>query len=134
MLQDIKAGSVYFIVVFSVGFLLGTIRVLVLVPKLGEMLSALIELPIILTASWIICGWVITRFSVARVWQSRLTMGVTAFGLLMLAELLLSIIIFENGIGQHFNTYLSLNGALAIAGQLVFAAFPLIQIYTSDIK
>lgn len=134
MKQELKAGSAYFGIVFAVGFVLGTIRVLVLVPQFGELTSGLIELPIILTASWIICHWLIIRFSVPSIWQSRLTMGVLAFALLMIAELFLSILLFGNSINQHLNNYLALYSALGLVGQLIFASFPLIQIYTSKIK
>lgn len=131
MKQELKAGSAYFGIIFAVGFVLGTIRVLALVPQFGELTSGLIELPIILTASWIICGRLIIRFSVPAIWQSRLTMGVVAFVLLMIAELLLSALLFGNSINQHLNNYLTLNSALGLAGQLIFAAFPLMQIYRS---
>ncbi|GJM15207.1 MAG: hypothetical protein DHS20C13_05340 [Thermodesulfobacteriota bacterium] len=134
MKQELKAGSAYFGIVFAVGFVLGTIRVLVLVPQFGELTSGLIEMPIILMASWIICSWLIIRFSVPRVWQSRLNMGIAAFVLLMVAELFLSILLFDNSINDHFNHYLKLNGSLGLAGQIAFAAFPIIQIYTSDVK
>lgn len=130
MRNDIKAGSAYFGIIFAVGFILGTIRVLVLVPRLGELIGGLIELPIILTASWIICSWSIMRFSVPRIWQSRLTMGIAAFVLLMIAEVFLSILLFGNSINDHFNHYLKLNGILGLIGQIVFAALPVIQIYT----
>jgi hypothetical protein len=60
----LKAGAVYFTIVFAVGFLLGTVRVLVLVPRVGETAAVMIELPIILAASWITCRWLIARFSV----------------------------------------------------------------------
>jgi hypothetical protein len=134
MKQELKAGSTYFGIVFAVGFVLGTIRVLVLVPRFGELTSGLIELPIILTASWIICSWLVIRFSVPAIWQSRLTMGVVAFMLLKIAELFLSVLLFGNPINEHFNSYSSLNVTLGLAGQLIFAAFPLIQIYTLGVK
>jgi hypothetical protein len=48
----LRAGVLYFTIIFVIGFALGTIRVLLLVPRLGAVTSELIELPIILTAAW----------------------------------------------------------------------------------
>jgi hypothetical protein len=53
----LKAGVVYFAVVFGTGFVLGTIRTLWIVPRLGVRAAELLETPfmvvaIVLTASW----------------------------------------------------------------------------------
>ena len=90
MTQSIRAGLLYFVMVFSLGFLLGTVRVLVLIPRLGELVSTCIELPIILSAAWLASDWLITRLQVSSQWWNRLSMGLIAFGLLMAAELALS--------------------------------------------
>jgi hypothetical protein len=51
------AGALYAIIVFLIGFILGTIRVLPLAPRLGETTAVIIEAPIILMASWFVCRW-----------------------------------------------------------------------------
>ena len=123
----IRAGFLYFIAVFGIGFLLGTLRVLVLIPRVGELVSTFIELPIILSAAWIVCGLLVTRFQVPSTWQMRLTMGGIAFGLLMVAELALSVWLFGGTVQEHFAGYLSLPQAVGLAGQVTFALFPLLQ-------
>jgi hypothetical protein len=87
----LRAGVLYFTIIFVIGFALGTIRVLLLVPRLGAVTSELIELPIILTAAWILCDRLITHFQVPRHWWARLSMGAIAFTLLMIAEAVLSV-------------------------------------------
>ena len=57
MFQATKAGALYAIVVFSIGFILGTIRVLLLLPRLGETTAVIVEAPIMLAASWFVCRW-----------------------------------------------------------------------------
>jgi len=49
----VKVGAAYFCAVFSVAFMLGTIRVVVLVPRLGELVSVSLEAPVILAVSWL---------------------------------------------------------------------------------
>jgi hypothetical protein len=124
----VKAGSAYFALVFGIGFILGTIRVLVVAPRLGDLVAVLIELPIILTAAWIICDRVSARFLVPDRWRSRFVMGGIAFALLMVAELGLSVLLFGNSIGEHLGAYRSSHGALGLTGQLIFALFPLVQL------
>jgi hypothetical protein len=123
----IRAGFLYFVAVFSIGFLLGTIRVLVLIPRLGELVSTFIELPIILSAAWLVSIWLTGHFQVPSTWKVRLSMGGIAFGLLMMAELTLSVWLFGSTVQGHFEGYLSLSQAVGLAGQVTFALFPLLQ-------
>ena len=44
----LKAGVAYFGAGFGFGFLLGTFRILVLLPAIGEIFAVLLEVPIIL--------------------------------------------------------------------------------------
>lgn len=131
MIRSATAGVVYFALVFGVGFVLGTLRVLFIVPRLGEFMAVIIELPIILTAAWIICDRISARLVVPRRWQTRLAMGAVAFVLLMLAELALSIALFGDTVAKHFAAYAAAPEAVGLAGQALFAAFPLIQIAIS---
>ena len=130
MSSSIRAGFFYFAIVFAIGFLLGTIRVLVLVPRMGELVSVLIEFPVILAASWIVCGRLIAGLRVPGHWRFRLTMGAVAFALLMVAELVLSVSLLGNSPAEHLARYRSLHGALGLAGQILFAAFPLLRLMT----
>jgi hypothetical protein len=129
----LRAGGLYFTIIFVIGFALGTIRVLLLVPRLGAVTSELIELPIILTAAWILCDRLITHLQVSRHWWARLSMGAMAFTLLMIAEAVLSVGLFGNSITDHLASYRSLYGGLGLLGQVIFATFPLVQKPRSDL-
>ena len=61
-----KAGALYAIRVFLIGFIFGTIRVLLLDPHLGETIAVIIEAPMILAASWFVCRWCVDRLDVRR--------------------------------------------------------------------
>jgi hypothetical protein len=127
MSNAIRAGFLYFVAVFGIGFLLGTIRVLVLIPMLGELVSTLIELPVILGAAWLVSARLTDWLHVASEGWAPLTMGGIAFGLLMVAELGLSVWLFGGTVQEHFAGYLSLPQAVGLAGQAAFALFPLLQ-------
>jgi hypothetical protein len=73
--QAIKAGALYAITVFSIGFILGTIRVLLFAPRAGETTAVIVEAPIMLTASWFVCGWCVNRFDVRRTVLAGSLMG-----------------------------------------------------------
>lgn len=128
MTSALRAGVAYFALVFAVGFVLGTLRVLVLERHLGQTGSMAVELPIMLLVSWSLCGWLLERFSVGSSWEHRLAMGGVAFALLMVAELGLSVLAFGRSLAQHLESYRSWGQVLGLAAQLAFAAFPLARV------
>jgi len=79
-------GALYAIIVFLIGFILGTIRVLLVAPRLGETITIILEAPPMLAASWFVCRWCVHRFDVKRTVAARSRVGLIAFFVLMLAE------------------------------------------------
>ena len=77
MSTALRAGFVYFLIVFAIGFVLGTVRVLFVVPRFGATNAVLIELPVMLAVSWIVCAWLVRRFGVARAVAARLVMALS---------------------------------------------------------
>lgn len=130
--QSVRAGLVYFGWVFALGFVLGTLRVLVISTALGEVGAVIAEIPVMLGASWLISGWVINRFDVPKHARPRLLMGGTALALLLMAELALSLTVFERSLIEHFRFYLSLHGALGLWGQIIFGFIPLARLKWAD--
>lgn len=127
MVRSVAGGLAYFVVVFAAGFVLGALRVMLLVPWLGETAAVLLELPIMLAVSWIACGWVIARVGVSGLRSARVLMGLVAFTVLMLAEFGLSVLALGRTPAEHLNLYLQVPTLLGLAGQLAFAAFPVVQ-------
>ncbi len=126
--RSIIAGIAYFGVVFAAGFVLGGVRVTLVVPRIGEAAAVALELPVMLAVSWIACRWLIGRFAVPVDRKSRFVMGATAFAVLLAAEVGVSMIIFGRTIAGFVDQYRSVAGLLGLAGQLAFAAFPLVQL------
>lgn len=127
MNQSIKAGSLYFALIFALGFLLGTFRVLILVPRLGELKAVVLELPIMLVAAWFICRWLVHRYRVPGTASARLVMGAVAFAWLMFAEVLLSVAIVRMPFELYVQRLLTSHGLLGLAGQGLFAIIPMLQ-------
>lgn len=127
MMAAIRAGLLYFLGVFAIGFALGTVRTLLLVPRVGALAAVALELPLMLLASWWVCGAVLRRVALPPARMLRLTMGVTAFSLLMLAELGLAVAGFGQTVAQYAAALAAPAGLLGLAGQIGFALMPLIR-------
>jgi hypothetical protein len=125
MAAAIRAGIAYFLVVFAAGFVLGTMRVLVAAPYLGEFGAVLLELPVILAVSWFACAWLARQFNVPSGVTHRLVMGFLAFMLLMLAEAGISVFAFGRSIAEHLASYRTASAQAGLAAQVAFALFPL---------
>ena len=123
-----RAGVAYFGIIFAAGFLLGILRVLILVPWSGELYAVLFELPVILILSWIVSRRLIARLSVPQKVVARLVMGGLAFCLLMLAEIGVSTLAFGQPLSDFSARYQSASAQLGLAGQVLFALFPVIQL------
>jgi hypothetical protein len=75
----------------------------------------------------LVCGRVLDCFALPRRAAHRLVMGGSAFLLLMVAELNLSVFGFGRSIVDHFAIYRAWSAALGLAGQIGFALLPLVQ-------
>ncbi|MFN9358488.1 MAG: hypothetical protein ACK6A4_16995 [Alphaproteobacteria bacterium] len=124
--SPVWAGSLYFLAVFAIGFLLGTIRTLALEAGfgVGRLLAVLIELPIMLGASWLAAGFLLRRLAVGGGLLARIVMGGFAFLLLMGAEAVLSVVLAGRTLAQHFALYGEASHALGLLGQIGFALIP----------
>ena len=106
--------------------MLGTIRVLLVVPRLGETMAVIIEAPIMLVASWFVCRGCLDRLNVARTLPARSLMGLVAFLVLMSAEVALGAVLGRSLLDQ-LAACGSPAGAFGLGAQVIFATFPVIQ-------
>lgn len=124
----LKAGAAYFALVFLVGFALGTLRVLVIAPRVGETLAVFLEAPLILAASWLASRACVGRLRVRARAPERLAMGAVAFALLMAAELALSGLVFGRSVTDYLAAWRTLAGATGLVAQMGFALIPFVQL------
>ena len=126
MARALKAGIAYFVVVFAFAFAMGTLRVLVLVPRLGELTAVLIEVPLVVAVSWWVCTRAVARWQVGNAKRDRLLMGAYAFGLLIAVEWTLSVTAFGRTSAQFVQSMFTPAGVIGLAGQVVFGLMPLL--------
>ena len=119
-----KVGTVYFALIFGLGFVLGTIRVLWLAPITGETLAVLAEQPVMLIASWFAARWLIRRHRLTLV-RARGAMGLVAFTFLMLAEVALASVLLGQAPADWLKSIFAMPGIIGLSGQILFALMPL---------
>ncbi|MDX2221621.1 MAG: hypothetical protein SFV21_02665 [Rhodospirillaceae bacterium] len=124
------AALAYFAIAFSVGFALGTVRVMLVVPLIGDFGAVALELPVMLAVSWLAAGWCVRRFAVPARAAPRLLMGGLAFALLMLAELGVSVLAFGRSPADHLATYRQAAALAGLAAQVGFALLPWLRTIT----
>jgi hypothetical protein len=86
-MRPLKAGLIYFLLVFALGWVLGPIRELWAVPRFGRITALLIEAIIMLIAMVISSRWVMRRFNVPQSLGSTIPMGLVALAILAPAEI-----------------------------------------------
>jgi hypothetical protein len=122
-MRVIGAAAAYCGIIFALGFVLGTARVLWLAPAIGLVPATLAELPVMLGASWWASGWLVRRFAITRTGEA-LAMGALAFALLMAAECALAVVLSGETPAQWLAGLRHPHAAAGLAGQVVFALMP----------
>jgi hypothetical protein len=125
-MQLLKAGILYFALVFAAGFVLGTVRALWLVPHFGERTAELMETPIMLLVIIIAARWVVQRFAVPPPLSKRLAVGAIALALLLVAELTFVLSLRGLSIAEYVTARDPVSGTVYLAMLGVFAVMPLI--------
>ncbi len=124
--KAMAAGAVYFALVFAAGFALGTIRVLLLVPRLGVRTAELLEMPVMFVIILLAARFVVRRFSTPDAAKSRLVVGCTALSLAVAAELLVAVAFQRQSIGETIAGRDPVSGSVFLAMLVLFGAMPLI--------
>jgi hypothetical protein len=118
-----SAAIVYWAVVFALGFVLGTVRVLWVIPLVGLIPATLLELPVILAASWFAAGWLVHRFVIVSS-SEALAVGALAFVVLMAAECAMAGVLIGQTPAQWLAGLAEPHALLGLAGQVAFALMP----------
>lgn len=118
-----KAAAAYWAIIFALGFVLGTVRVVWLAPAVGLLPATALELPVMLGASWWAAGRVLRRFGIMG-GGAALAMGALAFALLLGAECGLAVVLLGESPGAWLAGLAVPHALLGLAGQVMFALIP----------
>jgi hypothetical protein len=121
---SLRAGALYFALVFAAGWVLGPIRQLFVVPRLGETAGALLEAPFMLLAMMVAARWTITRLAIAPGLGPRAAVGLVALGLVLVAELAGARWLRGLSIGEYLAKFVSASGGISALLFVVFALMP----------
>lgn len=125
-MQTLRAGALYFALVFGAGFALGTLRVMLVVPRLGARAGELIEAPLMLAVTFLAARWTVRRRAVPPAWIHRLGMGAVALGLLLAAEFTLVLGLRGLSLREYFATLDPVAGTVYYVLLGVFALMPVL--------
>ncbi len=123
-MRILKAGVLYFVLVFGVGFVLGTIRTLWVVPRFGTRTAELMETPIMFVITIAAARWIVRRLAVQASLSSRLGMGGIALSLLLLAEFTLVLWLRGLSIREYLASRDPVAGTVYCVMLFVFAVMP----------
>lgn len=121
----VRAGLIYFALVFGAGFVLGPLRILILVPRVGGRAAELLELPVMVGLCWLAARWVTRRFAVPPATGARLGMGMLAGALLLAAEFALVLPLRGLTLAEYLATRDPVAGAAYYVAVLLMALMPL---------
>ena len=85
-MNTVKAGILYFVLVFAAGWVLGPLREFWLIPLVGQRAGLLTEVPLMVLAMIAAARWTIRKLGVPYAITTRTIMGVVALSLLLIAE------------------------------------------------
>ena len=125
-MQILKAGVLYFALVFGAGFVLGTTRVLWIVPSFGTRTAELMDTPIMFVVIILAARWVVRRLAILPTPSGRCAVGVGALGLLLLAEITVVLRLRGLTIDEYLTGRDPVAGTVYIVMLGIFAVMPLL--------
>jgi hypothetical protein len=120
----LPAALAYFAIVFGVGFLLGMVRVPLLVPRIGVRAAELLEMPLMAVAIVLAARFIVQRFSLPATSRPRLAAGAIALALLLAAELALAVALSGQSVTQYVAGRDPVSGTVYAVMLVVFALMP----------
>ena len=116
----LRAGASYFALVFGAGFLLGSIRIPFLVPRLGERYAELLEAPVMLVVIFFASRHIVRRFALPA--GPSIGVGLLALGLLLAAEAVLAVGFSGRSIPEYIASRDPVSGSVFLASVFLYTA------------
>jgi len=124
MTSVIRLAVTYFAIVFAVGFALGTVRVLWLVPALGERWAELSEMPFMWLASYLTARYLLRRSRGSLGWADALWAGLLALVLLLAVEFTVVLGLRGLTLSDYLASRDGVSGAAYVISLLAYAFMP----------
>jgi hypothetical protein len=125
-MQILKAGVLYFALVFGVGFVLGSVRTLWVVPRFGARIAELMETPIMFVVTIVAARLVVRRLALPPKPSNRLGMGCIGLGLMLVVEFTLVLWLRGLSINEYLASRDSVSGTVYYVMLGVFCIMPLL--------
>ena len=125
-MRILKAGALYFALVFGAGFVLGAIRILWVVPRFGTRIAELMETPFMFGVSILAARWIVQRLAVPPKLSSRLGMSCIGLGLMLVAEFTLVLWLRGLSISEYLASRDPVSGTVYYVMLGVFCIMPLL--------
>jgi hypothetical protein len=124
MSRIFNTSLAYAAIVFGVGFVLGSIRVFLVVPRIGARWAELLEAPLMLIASFLAARFITQKFGPFKGSQ-KVAIGICALVFMLLAEF--SFILARGfGISEYIASRDPVSGPVYLLSLALFAAMPFI--------
>jgi len=133
-MQILKAGLLYFALVFGAGFVLGPIRLLWVVPRFGTRIGELMEASIMFAITIAAARWVVRRLAVPSIPSRRLGMGGVALSLLLIGEFTLVLWLRGLSVREYLAGRDPVSGTVYYLILGVFAIMPLLVARRRELK
>ncbi len=125
MKRFLSAATVYFLMLFALGFVLGTVRVLFVAPRIGVLSATLAEVPLMLIAAFFTCRWAISRWKVPSTLSARGTMALLFLVLLALFETLVGVALFGRTLAGTWSGLATPAELIGLIAQAIAALLPI---------
>lgn len=128
----VVAGLHYFACVFGAGFVLGAIRVSLVVPRLGVRWAEMVEMPLMLAVIVLAARWIVRRHRLGPRPARRIGAGLIALALLLAAEFGLVLRLQGGTLAGYLESRDPVSGSVYAAMLVVFALMPLVVARATD--
>ena len=118
------AGTVYFLALFALGFVVGALRAMFVAPRFGQLAATGAEAPIMCAAAFFVCRWVIRHGQVPRTSAIRWVMALWFLALLFLFETLLGATLFARTLAEQWAALATPAGLVGLSAQIIAALLP----------
>jgi membrane associated rhomboid family serine protease len=127
MTHSFKAGAVYFLLLYVIGFLLGATRELLLAPRLGVVVASALEAIPMLAAIFHFAPLIARRFGIPPKSGGRMLMGFSGLTLLIGAEIAMTRAMRGLSPQEWLAHFASVEGVIYAALLAAFAAMPWVR-------